>query len=261
MLNAVLYRSIGADMRRRRLVACAAYLASALIPLAFASPAVAQVVLGCGSLANAYGPFDYRNPEARSQNLPIVVRFHFTPNVATLLHGESGTIIGDLDYTLRAFPNFYPALQTVERYALEGGKFPPDRPAECYFKRAVAFRPDDAGARTIYGNYLLSCATLRNAAIRRRLQCGGYVDPSYMDPRVLKAAKGQYEDALRLAPSSPDVNYDAALFFLDIDDLQTAKRLAAVAYQAGYPLMGLKEKLAAAEARRKAQRSAADRSH
>src|SRR6185437_7414630 len=54
----------------------------------------AQEVPGCGSLENAYGPFDYRDPAMRRERLPIVTRFHFTPNVEMLEHGTSGTILG-----------------------------------------------------------------------------------------------------------------------------------------------------------------------
>lgn len=224
------------------------------LTLSVAGRAEAQEVPGCGSLANSYGPFDYRDPIARSKHLRIVEAFHFTPDVAMLIHGSTGTsITKDLDYTLRAFPNHYLALQSVERYALNGGKMDV-RPAECYFKRAVAFRPDDAGARIIYGNYLFQCTKLTNGLLRERLQCAGYTDPGYMDLRVLKSARQQYEMALKLAPMSAEVNYDAALFYMGLNELDTAKRLAAVAYGAGYPLTGLKKDLQAAEADQKSRR-------
>lgn len=215
---------------------------------------MAQDVPGCGSLANSFGPFDFRDPDARSKHLHIVEAFHFTPDVAMLIHGSTGTsIMKDLDYTLRAFPNHYLALQSVERYALRGGKMDV-RPAECYFKRAIAFRPDDAGVRIIYGNYLLQCTKLRSDLLRQRLQCAGYANPRLMDPRVLQAARRQFDTALQLAPHSAEVNYDAALFYLDMRELATAKRLAAVAYGAGYPLTGLKKELQAAEAARDARK-------
>ena len=221
-----------------------------LLALSFAGTAAAQVVPGCGSLENTYGPFDYRDPAQRAKHLRIVEEYHFTPEVQRLIHGATTSIIADLDYTLRAWPNHYPALQSVTRYALNGGKMSV-RAAECYFKRAVAFRPDDSGARIIYGNYLLQCTKLTSELSRRRLQCGGYEDPGYMDPRVLKIAQEQYDTALKLAPASAEANYDAALFYLDVNELGTAKKLAAVAYGAGYPLTGLKRELEAAEARQK----------
>lgn len=218
-------------------------------------------VPGCGSLRNAFGPFDYADPTYRGYDLSIVESFHFTEDVRELRHGNTSTIAGDLDYTLRAFPNHYEALGDVARYALRGGSFLKDRPPECYFKRAIAFRPQDAVVRTIYGNYLLECARLRKDLDRLKLQCGDLESPKYMDPRLLEEARSQYETALKLAPASPDINYDAGLFFFDIGDLGRAQRLADVAYRGGYPLMGLKHMLAAAEERRASQQAGRVRPH
>lgn len=72
----------------------------------------------CGDLANAYGPFDYTNPEHRSKNLGVVERFHFTLEVESLIRGKSSYIWGDLDYTLRAFPNHHRALYAFARYEI-----------------------------------------------------------------------------------------------------------------------------------------------
>jgi hypothetical protein len=142
-------------------------------------------------------------------------------------------------------------LQSVQRYALRGGKFLASKPGECYFKRAVAYRPDDPAAHAIYGNYLLECTRLTNALLRQGLRCADLANPGYMDPDVIKVARAEYEEALRLAPDSPEVCYSAGLFYVDTGDLATARRLANIAYDGGYPLPGLKKKIAAAEARDK----------
>jgi tetratricopeptide (TPR) repeat protein len=186
----------------------------------------AQEVPGCGNLQNAYGPFDYRNPVNKRDNLPIVETYHFTADVESLRQGRSGSVLGDLRYTLRAFPNHHRALRSMSRYALEGGRFPNDEPipsADCYFERAIAFRPDDAAVHVIYANYLF-----------KRGEREG--------------ARKHYEDALRLAPDSIEINYVAGLFFVDEGDLERARELARIAYENGYPLPGLKNKIAAAEA-------------
>ena len=152
----------------------------------------AQEVPGCGNLKNGYGPFDYRDPNARTNSLPIVEDFHFTIDVETLKHGKSGPVAADIGYTLRAFPNHPRALRSIARYELEGGKFPEDSiipSADCYFQRALAFAPDSA-----------------------------------------------------------EINYNAGLFFLTMGDIERAKALAKVAYDQGYPLPGLNNKIAAAEA-------------
>ena len=192
----------------------------------------AQPVPGCGMIQNAYGPFDYRNPEVRRQSLPIVEQYHFTPDVEMLVRGNTGTLIGDLDYTLRAFPNHPRALQAVVRYALAGGHFKDEIPtADCYFQRAVTFVPDDATVQAIYASYLAKKGDVA-------------------------AARSRYEEALRLAPDSGEVNYNAGLFFVQQGDLARAKMLAKVAYDHGYPLPGLHRKIAIAEAADARQRAA-----
>ena len=207
--------------------------AALVLALAWGAGLPAQEVPGCGVLQNAYGPFDYRDPVNKRDNLPIVETFHFTPDVESLRHGSSGTVLGDLRYTLRAFPNHHRALKSIARYALAGGQFPIDDSipsAECYFDRAIAFRADDASVRVIYANYLF--------------KTGGREE-----------ARKQYEEALRLAPESVEINYVAGLFFVDIGDLERARKLAKMAYDNGYPLPGLRKKLAAAEAAGKGSRN------
>lgn len=113
----------------------------------------------CGPLSNSFGPYDYRAD--KGYNLQVVEKYHFTPQVEALLRGESGRIGGDLDYTLRAFPNHHRALVSVMRYGekLNTGH-PGDLPrsVECYFVRALRFRPDDSTARMLYARYLDSAA-------------------------------------------------------------------------------------------------------
>ena len=144
----------------------------------------------------------------------------------SLVKGNSGTVAGDLDYTLRAFPNHHRALYSVAQYAFRGaaqGSSPTLRSAECYFQRAIAFRTDDETVRMLYANYLSK-------------------------RKDVAEARKQYEKALELAPNSPEVNYNAGLFFLADGDLKLAKEHARVAYKGGYPLMGLQKKIAEAEA-------------
>lgn len=193
--------------------------------LAWSTSLQAQDVPGCGALQNAFGPFDYRDMPRMRENLRMVETFHFTHEVESLKRGNTGTVLGDLKYTLRAFPNHHRALASIARYALEGGQFPIEESipsAECYFERAIAFRPDDAAVRVIYANFLFR-------------------------HRDREDARQQYEEALRLAPASPEINYVAGLYFVDIGDLVRARKLAQVAYDGGYPLPGLKRRIAAAE--------------
>src|SRR5678816_4417104 len=63
----------------------------------------------CGPLANAYGPFDYRT-DRTGTTLSIVEDNHFTPAVEQLISGITSSVGGEIDYTLRAFPNHHRAL-------------------------------------------------------------------------------------------------------------------------------------------------------
>ena len=200
--------------------------AALFVGVAWSMAIQGQDVPGCGSLQNAYGPFDYRDPVARRDFIPVVDAFHFNADVESLARGQSGTVLGDLTYTLRAVPNHHRALRSVGKYGLKGGRFPPDTSvpsAECFFVRAIAFRPEDETVRTVYANFLLKAG---NRAEARK----------------------QYEVALRLAPQSVEISYVSGLFFLEIGDLPRAKILADIAYGGGYPLPGLKNLIAAAEA-------------
>jgi tetratricopeptide (TPR) repeat protein len=157
----------------------------------------------------------------------MVERFHFTPEIESLQSGYTGgSPLPDLTYTLHAFPNHPRALDAVSRYAIRGGKISPEariQSFDCYFLRGIAFRPDDEAVRVIYANYLFKTGEQEKA-------------------------REQYEEALRLAPESVEINYVAGLYFVSVGDLARAKKLAEVAYGKGYPLPGLKKKIAAAEA-------------
>lgn len=119
-----------------------------------AQTVAANAFNACGSLTNAYGPYDYRTDK---DSLPIVENAHFPPIVENLIAGHRGYLGGDLDYTLRAFPNHHRALVSVMNYGLrQKTEQPKDlpRPVECYFERAIRFRPQDALTRLIYATYL-----------------------------------------------------------------------------------------------------------
>lgn len=113
----------------------------------------------CGTLyaPGQYGPFDYRTDRDK---LPIVLGAHFTPEVEALIRGKTNTAPGpDIDYTLRAIPNNHRALMAMMRLG-EKEKTPQPRGSnytvECWFERAIQFRPDDSIVRMIYSTFLHS---------------------------------------------------------------------------------------------------------
>ena len=113
----------------------------------------------CGNpFVNHFGPFDYRTAPAATKAL--VENIHFTSGVATLTKPATTmfTMMGqDIGYTLQVFPNHHRALLTMER---AGDRFKRDPPpganftVECWYLRAVRYRPDDTVARALYAQFL-----------------------------------------------------------------------------------------------------------
>ncbi len=166
---------------------------------------------------------DYTNADDR-QGLEVVEKFHFTKEVENLVRGLSASLGGDIGYTLEHFPNHHRALASMARLGLRGKTA---RPAGarytvvCYFERAIRFKRDDATVRSIYGSYLLA---------------GGHAEP----------ALEQLQEAARLAPEQPTINYNLGLMYAKKKDYAQARAHARKAYEQGFPLPGLKNKLLAA---------------
>jgi hypothetical protein len=111
----------------------------------------------CGPLRppGQYGPWDFRTDKER---LPVVVNNHFSLRVENLIGGQTTTAVGgDIAFTLRAIPNHPNALVSI---MLLGEREKTDQPVgstytvECWFDRAIRFRPDDNIVRMIYVSYL-----------------------------------------------------------------------------------------------------------
>ena len=120
-----------------------------------------QVVSGedstCGPLRppGQYGPYDFRKDRDK---ISVVVDNHFQPMVEHLISGQTSMYVGgDIDFTLRAIPNHPNALMSM---MLLGEKEKTTTPrgsrysVECWFERAIRFRPDDNVVRMIYTNFL-----------------------------------------------------------------------------------------------------------
>src|SRR3990167_9089747 len=127
---------------------------------------------GCGPLFSEgqYGPYDYRTDRDK---LPIVLGAHFTPEVEALIRGRTGSRPGtDIDYTLRSIPNNHRALMAMMRL---GEKEKTPQPVgsrysvQCWFERAITFRPDDAVVRMIYSTYLNKQGRLPEATAQLEL--------------------------------------------------------------------------------------------
>jgi Flp pilus assembly protein TadD len=89
---------------------------------------------------------------------------------------------------------------------------------ECYFERAMRWRPEDPVVRMVYANHLAKRGEV-------------------------EGAREQYEAALKLDPDGPEIAYNAGLFYFSQKQYSRARELAETAYKGGYPLPGLKNKL------------------
>lgn len=175
----------------------------------------------CGALANAFGPYDYRNDKDK---LPIVEGAHFTMSVEMLIKGNAGYLAGDIDYTLRAFPNHHRALVSMMRYGerLRVNQVPHAKyDVECYFLRALAFQPDDTTARMLYVTYLKQ--------------------------------QGRTKDALQQlavtethAGDNAFTHYNMGLLYMDLGEPASALKHAHIAQARGFLRTDLKNKLVAA---------------
>jgi len=194
---------------------------SVLLLSFLAAPAFGQES-NCGSLQNGYGPYDYRTN--KGETLDRVERYHFTPEVEALIKGTSGYLGGDLDYTLRAFPNNHRALMAAMRY---GEKTKSSKPpnmnytVDCYFIRALQFKPDDTTARLLYATFL--------------------------------AKNGRQPEAIQhtniaetYAKDNPFTHYNVGLVYFDLKQYDKSLAQAHIAEELGFPETGLRQQLQAA---------------
>lgn len=180
----------------------------------------------CGNpFVNHFGPFDYRT--APTATKALVENIHFTPGVATLTKPATTmfvTMAQDIGYTLQVFPNHHRALLTMEK---AGQRFKRDPPpganytVECWYLRAIRYRPDDTVARSLYAQFLG----------RQR--------------RVADAER-QLDLAADQAKDSPLSSYNIGLVYLEVGLHDKALAQAHRAAAAGYPRPELANALRAA---------------
>jgi tetratricopeptide (TPR) repeat protein len=173
----------------------------------------------CGSLENPYGPFDYRTAPLAARQ--IVEVYHFTPDIENLIVRPNVVVDfgGNLDYTLRAFPNHPRALLAMMNLGFKKKTDQPSRyTMRCWFERAEAFQPDDGVVQLLYGIYLFRKGDA-------------------------KASIGKFNRALELNNESADVYYNLGLAYFEVKDYDASLANAHEAYRRGFPLPGLRTKL------------------
>lgn len=123
---------------------------------AMTQPAWAGTAKECGTLEWNYGPFDYRTATAHERKL--VESAHFTPEAEELREAPTGSLGSDIKYTLSVFPNHARALLAMERLVAKERRNPANGAKytiECFYERALRFKPDDPIPRMLYVNYLI----------------------------------------------------------------------------------------------------------
>lgn len=174
------------------------------------------------SVGNGSGPWDYLERAGLQQSLRLVENHHFTPQVEMLVRGQTAVKpIGDIIFTLTYWPNHHRALNSLSIYSMRveasGERLHP--PAECWMERAIHFSPKDATARMLFAVYL---------------HRSGLNDK----------AKEQYEVASQQAPQDLQIAYNYGLLMFDMENYSEASKLANKVYSGGFPLPGLRKKLA-----------------
>jgi tetratricopeptide (TPR) repeat protein len=91
----------------------------------------------------------------------------------------------------------------------------------CWFDRAIAFRPDDAQVRVLWTQELI-----RSKQTKRALE--------------------QVKIAEELARGNPTLHYNVALLYFDLQQYERSMANARIAYDQGFNLPGLRDKLAKA---------------
>lgn len=171
--------------------------------------------------AGSPGSFDYNDPMGRPK-LPVVENAHFTREVESLTRGHTGqAIMPDLQYTLNAYPNHPRALQSLVRFSAreKTDRLPgSSRTTTCFLKRAIVFAPNDLIPRML---------------LAKHYSQQGKVDDAV---KVLQEADS-------MAPGDANLAYNMGLLYVDKKQYDQALAYAHKAYQAGFPLPGLREKL------------------
>lgn len=165
---------------------------------------------------------DYRNRAQDPGKLAMVEDTHFTERVESLTGGETrSSPMGDIDFTLRVYPNHHRALNSAMRFSLQHKRHPENEkglPAECYLQRAIKFSPTDGVVYKLYGYYLQ-----RKGRPQQALQA--------------------YRQALKLLPTDVMVHYNTGLILVELKRYDEALEMARPLYEAGLSLPGLKRKL------------------
>jgi len=183
----------------------------------------------CRPFGGPWGPpYDYRHPPDRtvtSAVLPQIEALHFMPEIE-FLQGDltESNAAGQIEFVLLIYPNHHRALASLSRLA-QRMRTDSRRiryfTINCLFIRSVTYFPDDPVVRSIYGVHLSNFGRKKEALTQ------------------LLAAE-------RLGANDANTFYNLGLLYLDMRDFDKSMSYAKRAYDAGFPLQGLRTRLQAA---------------
>lgn len=194
------------------------------------------IASACEDLAWKRGrPFDYYAPETNVPNgtyarglLNMVNHAHFTMEVQLLQKGKSARLPGDILFVLMSIPNHPGALDTYSRFVVKyrtselfknsNKTLKPAYDPDCFFQRATRIYPQHAETHKVWGIHL-------------------YREKRYSD------ALSAFLEAQSKGDTSAEIQYNLGLTYLALEDNENAVTYARKAYNAGYPLQGLRKKL------------------
>lgn len=198
-------------------------LSGSLLFLALSAPmpsAAQRTTSGCPDLGKPFG--DYLIDKDK---VALSERFHFTPEVESLVRGKSSEKIGaDIDFMLSNYPNHHRALVAMMRLGerLKSPQPPGARTSiECYFILALNFRRNDPVARMLYATFLAKNNRLPEAA-------------------------AQLETVRRAVPDDPLAQYNIGLIYLDMKNYGKAREQAYRAEELGVTRTDLRDRLQSA---------------
>lgn len=193
------------------------------IAIAIAVPALvrAEDLSRCEALEVTTQTYDV-NDSASVVPIHTIEINHFTPDVEHLLKGQTAPLPLDIAFVLRYIPNHYRALSAMSNWQLKN-RVPADMQSkvwtvDCYFERAIVWRPNDPKVHFVYAIYLHRAGRLPDAV-------------------------QEYAQAERLGESDAEFYYNRGLLEFDLGHLEAARGYADKAYSLGYPLLGLHRKL------------------